>query len=114
MHFIHQSGMKVSLFSWCFLANGSLFHYTSCAVEIIHHNSDASPLSFTGARLTRPLLHMYRGQLTRGSRPERGARSECHVRAAPDSPAQHVHFGGAGEGTAEENQLLGAHADEQF
>lgn len=57
---------------------------------------------------------MYRGQLTRGSRPERGASSECHVRAAPDSPAQHVHFGGAGEGTAEENQLLGAHADEQF
>lgn len=48
------------------------------SVEIIDFNGDLSPLSFTGARLAGP-LHMYRGQLTRGIRPEHSASSERHV-----------------------------------
>lgn len=57
---------------------------------------------------------MYRGQLTRGSRPEHSASSERHVRGATDSQAKYVHFRGAGERTVEKIQHLGAHANEQF
>lgn len=74
----------------------------------------APTLSSTGARLAGLLLPVYRGQLTGERRSEHGGGSECHVRAAPDSQAQHEHLGGAGERASEENQLVGTHADEQF
>lgn len=69
---------------------------------------------FTGAWLTGPFLHMYWGQLTRGSRPEGSASSECHVWANADSQTQYVHFRRARERTAEKIQHLGPHADEQL
>lgn len=86
----------------------------NCNKSITNDDNDISPLLFTGACLTRPLFHMYRGHLTRGSRPEHSASSERRVRSATDSQTKYVHFRRAGERTVEKIQHLGPHANEQF
>lgn len=60
------------------------------------------------------LLPMYRGQRARERGSEHGGSFKCHVRAAPDSQAEHEYLRGAGKRAPEEKQLFGTHADEQL
>lgn len=90
-----------------------LIQHISYLPSLLNTTVICACVSHTGALFAR-LLPMYRGQRARERWAEHGGSFERHVRAAPDSQAEHEYLRGAGKRAPEENQLAGTPADEQL